>query len=83
MLLPSTNFQQPVTTFEQLYGLELLLAAVLSCGLYSVISREIAMENVGDTLVLVAGQQMTGMLWIGMMMLFARGAQIQDVANLS
>ena len=41
------------------------------------------MENVGDTLVLVAGQQMTGMLWIGMMMLFARGAQIQDVANLS
>jgi drug/metabolite transporter (DMT)-like permease len=83
VLLASTNFQQPAMTFEQFYWMAILLAAVLSCGLYATISGAIVLENRDDALVLAAGQQVTGLLWIGMMMFLARSGQIQDVANLS
>ena len=83
VLLASTNFQQQAVTFEQFYWMTILLAAVLSCGLYATISGVIASENGDDALVLAAGQQVTGLFWIGLMMFLVRDAQIQDIANLS
>jgi drug/metabolite transporter (DMT)-like permease len=84
VLLASTNFQKPAVTYEHLYGMSLLFGAVLSCGIYSVLSREIATKSGGDALVIVAGQQITGLLWIGLMISLARsGVEPHDVATLS
>ena len=84
VLLASTNFQQPAMTYEHFYGMALLLVAVLCCGLYSALSRQIAIKDGSDGLVIVSGQQIMGLLWIGLMMLLAHGgAESYDVATLS
>jgi drug/metabolite transporter (DMT)-like permease len=71
-------------TYEHLYGMALLLVAVLCCGLYSVLSRQISIKDGSDGLVIVSGQQIMGLLWIGLMMLLAHeGMESHDVATLS
>jgi drug/metabolite transporter (DMT)-like permease len=79
VLLASTNFQQAAMTIEQFYGMAILFAAVLSCGLYAVFSRQIVTKNDEDALVVVAGQQMAGLLWIALMVLLAHaGVRTHD-----
>ena len=84
VLLASTNFEQPAMTNEHFYGMALLFVAVFSCGIYSALTRLIATEEGSNALVLIAGQQTTGLLWIGFMVSLAHvGIQNQGVTTLS
>lgn len=61
-----------------------LLIAVLSCGLFGALSRQVAEVSECDGLILVAGQQITGLLWICLMLPLSRdGIQFHELANLS
>jgi drug/metabolite transporter (DMT)-like permease len=84
VLLAATSIDQMTISHGHLYGISALLVAVLSCGLYSVMARQVATESNGNAFVIVAGQQMTGLLWIGLMLPLAlEGEETQMVASLS
>ena len=67
-----------------LYGVIALLLAVLSCGLFGALSRQIAETQGNDGLVLVAGQQAVGLLWICLMLPLSRGGiHFHELGNLT
>jgi probable blue pigment (indigoidine) exporter len=84
VFIASGSFEWDVFDTESLYGVVALLIAVLSCGLFGTLSRQVAEANERDGLILVAGQQVTGLLWICLMLPLSRGGiQFHELANLS
>jgi drug/metabolite transporter (DMT)-like permease len=56
VLVASGSFAWDVVDAKSLYGMIALLLAVLSCGLFGALSRQIVEAHSTDALVLIAGQ---------------------------
>jgi len=84
VLIASGSFEWGEVDANGLYGVIALLLAVLSCGLFGALSRQVVEAHDTDWLVLVAGQQATGLLWICLMLpLSHNGIDIHELGNLT
>jgi drug/metabolite transporter (DMT)-like permease len=73
VFVASGSFAWDVVDIKGLYGVIALFVAVLSCGLFGALSRQVVDGCGIDGLVLVAGQQATGLVWICLMLPLSRG----------
>lgn len=84
VLAASGSFAGEAMDANSLYGVTALLLAVLSCGLFGALSRQVAAAPGSNWLVLVAGQQVTGLLWICLMLPLSRdGIDLHELGNLT
>ena len=80
----AVNGDQTRNLVESLYGASLVLIAVVSCALYAVFSRQFSKESTAGPVLLLAGQQTTGLLLSVVMFPFHRSAeQIGGISTLS
>jgi drug/metabolite transporter (DMT)-like permease len=84
VLVASGSFAWDVVDTKTLYGVIALLLAVLSCGLFGALSRQVAAAPGSNWLVLVAGQQVTGLIWICLMLPLSHdGLDLHELSNLT
>jgi drug/metabolite transporter (DMT)-like permease len=84
VFVASGSFAWGAVDANGLYGVIALLLAVLSCGLFGALSRQVVEAHGTDGLVLVAGQQATGFLWICLMLPLSRsGIDFHELGNLT
>ena len=78
------NGDQTGNLIESLYGASLVLIAVVSCALYAVFSRQFSKNSTAEPVLLLAGQQTTGLLVSLAMFPFHRSAeQIGGISAIS
>ena len=84
VFVASGSFASDVVNTKYLYGVIALLLAVLSCGLFGALSRQVVGAGGVDGLLLLAGQQATGLLWICATLPLSRGGvHFQELGNLT
>jgi drug/metabolite transporter (DMT)-like permease len=83
VFVASGSFAWDVVDANSLYGVIALLLAVLSCGIFGALSRQIVEAHGIDGLVLIVGQQATGLFWICLMLPLSHGGiHFYELANL-